>query len=56
MVFWKEFCCTAGVYAGFLSRDTRVQGLFDPGTFKQAIAIGNKYATQRIFGVEGISP
>jgi len=33
-----------------------VQGLFESSAFKQAIAIGNKYATQRTFGVEGVSP
>jgi uncharacterized protein (DUF1330 family) len=34
----------------------KMQALFDSAAFKQAIAIGNKYATQRIFGVEGVSP
>jgi uncharacterized protein (DUF1330 family) len=34
----------------------KMQALFDSASFKQAIAIGNKYATQRIFGVEGVSP
>jgi uncharacterized protein (DUF1330 family) len=34
----------------------KMQALFDSAAFKQAIAVGNKYATQRIFGVEGVSP
>jgi uncharacterized protein (DUF1330 family) len=34
----------------------KMQALFDSPAFKQAIAVGNKYATQRTFGVEGVSP
>jgi uncharacterized protein (DUF1330 family) len=34
----------------------KMQALFDSSAFKQAIAVGNKYATQRTFGVEGVSP
>jgi uncharacterized protein (DUF1330 family) len=34
----------------------KMQAFFDSATFKQAMAIGNKYATQRIVGVEGVSP
>jgi uncharacterized protein (DUF1330 family) len=34
----------------------KMQALFDSAAFKQAIALGNKYATQRIVGVEGVSP
>jgi hypothetical protein len=30
--------------------------LYNSSAYKEAIAIGDKYATQRIFGVEGISP
>jgi hypothetical protein len=33
-----------------------MQAMFDSAAFKQAIAVGNKYPTQRIFGVEGVSP
>jgi uncharacterized protein (DUF1330 family) len=34
----------------------KMQALFDSSAFKQAIAVGNRYATQRTFGVEGVSP
>jgi uncharacterized protein (DUF1330 family) len=34
----------------------KMQAPFDSAAFKQAIAIGNKYSTQRIVGVEGVSP
>ena len=34
----------------------KLQALFNSPTYKDAIAVGDKYATQRIFGVEGISP
>jgi uncharacterized protein (DUF1330 family) len=34
----------------------KMQALFDSAAFKQAMAVGNKYATQRIVGVEGVSP
>jgi uncharacterized protein (DUF1330 family) len=34
----------------------KMQALFDSAAFKQAIALGNKYSTQRIIGVEGVSP
>jgi uncharacterized protein (DUF1330 family) len=34
----------------------KMQALFDSAAFKQAIALGDKYATQRVFGVEGVSP
>jgi uncharacterized protein (DUF1330 family) len=33
----------------------KLQALFNSPTYKDAIAIGDKYSTQRIFGVEGIS-
>jgi uncharacterized protein (DUF1330 family) len=34
----------------------KMQALFDSAAFKQAVAVGDKYSTQRIFGVEGVSP
>ena len=34
----------------------KLQALYESGPYKQAVAIGDKYATQRIFGVEGILP
>ena len=34
----------------------KLQVLYDSAPFKDAIAIGDKYATQRIFGLEGILP
>jgi len=32
----------------------KMQALMDSPAFKQAIAQGDKYATQRVFGVEGV--
>jgi len=32
----------------------KMQALMDSAAFKQAIAQGDKYATQRVFGVEGM--
>ena len=34
----------------------KLQALYNSTTYKDAIAVGDKYSTQRIFGVEGISP
>ena len=34
----------------------KLQVLYDSAPYKQAVAIGDKYATQRIFGLEGVSP
>jgi uncharacterized protein (DUF1330 family) len=34
----------------------KLQALYESALYKQAVAIGDKYATQRIFGVEGILP
>ena len=34
----------------------KLQALYNSASFKDAIAVGDKYSTQRIFGVEGISP
>jgi uncharacterized protein (DUF1330 family) len=34
----------------------KMQALINSAAWKEAIAVGNKYATQRIFGVEGVSP
>ena len=34
----------------------KLQALYNSAPYKDAIAIGDKYSTQRIFGVEGISP
>jgi len=34
----------------------KLQALYDSASYKQAVAIGDKYASQRIFGVEGVSP
>jgi uncharacterized protein (DUF1330 family) len=43
------------VVVQFESLDT-LQALYNSAAYKDAIAIGDKYATQRIFGVEGVSP
>jgi len=34
----------------------KLQALYDSASYKQAVAIGDKYASQRIFGIEGVSP
>src|SRR6202011_2127576 len=34
----------------------KLQALYNSAPYKDAIAVGDKYATQRIFGVEGVSP
>src|SRR6202045_2961622 len=34
----------------------KLQALYNSAPYKEAIAVGDKYATQRIFGVEGVSP
>ena len=34
----------------------KLQALYNSASYKDAIAVGDKYATQRIFGVEGASP
>ena len=34
----------------------KLQALYNSATYKDAIAVGDKYSTQRIFGAEGISP
>ena len=34
----------------------RLQAMYNSASYKDAIAVGDKYSTQRIFGVEGISP
>ena len=34
----------------------KLQALYNSVAYKDAIAVGDKYSTQRIFGVEGISP
>jgi uncharacterized protein (DUF1330 family) len=34
----------------------KLQALYNSAAYKDAIAVGDKYATQRIFGVEGFSP
>jgi uncharacterized protein (DUF1330 family) len=34
----------------------KLQALYNSAAYKEAIAVGDKYATQRIFGVEGFSP
>jgi uncharacterized protein (DUF1330 family) len=34
----------------------KLQALYNSAPYKDAIAVGDKYATQRIFGVEGASP
>ena len=34
----------------------KLQALYDSAPYKQAIAIGDKFATQRIFGAEGVLP
>jgi uncharacterized protein (DUF1330 family) len=34
----------------------KLQALYNSASYEDAIAVGDKYATQRIFGVEGASP
>jgi uncharacterized protein (DUF1330 family) len=34
----------------------KLQTLYNSAPYKDAIAVGDKYATQRIFGAEGVSP
>jgi uncharacterized protein (DUF1330 family) len=34
----------------------KLQALYNSAPYKNAIAVGDKYATQRIFGAEGVSP
>jgi uncharacterized protein (DUF1330 family) len=34
----------------------KLQALYNSTPYKDAIAVGDKYSTQRIFGVEGVSP
>jgi uncharacterized protein (DUF1330 family) len=34
----------------------KMQSLFGSMAFKQAVDVGKKYATMRLFGVEGVSP
>jgi uncharacterized protein (DUF1330 family) len=34
----------------------RLQALYNSAAYRDAIAVGDKYSTQRIFGLEGVSP
>jgi uncharacterized protein (DUF1330 family) len=34
----------------------KLQALYNSAPYKDAVAVGDKYATQRIFGTEGVSP
>ena len=34
----------------------KLRALYNSASYKDAIAVGDKYATQRIFGAEGVSP
>jgi uncharacterized protein (DUF1330 family) len=34
----------------------KLQALYNSASYNDAIAVGDKYSTQRIFGVEGVSP
>jgi uncharacterized protein (DUF1330 family) len=34
----------------------KLQALYNSAPYKDAVAVGDKYATQRIFGAEGVSP
>jgi uncharacterized protein (DUF1330 family) len=34
----------------------KLQALYDSAPYKNAVAVGDEYATQRIFGAEGVSP
>jgi uncharacterized protein (DUF1330 family) len=34
----------------------KLQALYNSAPYKDAVAVGDKYATQRIFGAEGLSP
>ena len=39
-----------------LYNSTPYQALYNSTPYKDAVAVGDKFATQRIFGVEGVSP
>jgi uncharacterized protein (DUF1330 family) len=34
----------------------KLQATYNSASYKDTITVGDKYSTQRIFGVEGISP
>jgi hypothetical protein len=34
----------------------KLQALYNSAPYKDAVAVGDKYAIQRIFGAEGVSP
>ena len=34
----------------------KLEALYNSAPYKDAVAVGDKYATQRIFGAEGVSP
>jgi uncharacterized protein (DUF1330 family) len=34
----------------------KVKALYGSAAFKQAMAVGNKYSTQRVYAVQGVSP
>jgi uncharacterized protein (DUF1330 family) len=34
----------------------KLQALYNSAAYRDAVAVGDKYATQRIFGAEGVSP
>jgi len=34
----------------------KLQAAIDSSAFKDALAVGNKYAIQRVYGVEGVAP
>jgi len=34
----------------------KLQAAMESAAFKDAIAVGNKYSTQRVYGVEGVAP
>ena len=34
----------------------KLQAMYNSASYKNAVAVGDKYSTQRIFGVEGFSP
>ena len=46
---------TRVVVIQFESMD-KLQALYNSAPYKDAVAVGDKYATQRIFGAEGVSP
>ena len=52
---YRRQCSTRARAVQFESLD-KLQALYNSAPYKDAIAVGDKYARQRIFGAEGVSP